>query len=135
MRCESEFQLFDHSRIHLDYPLSCIHCRCLFRNVEDFNSHKLTECKHSTNFQKYTCTACRCSFVNKKTFQTHLLMNHGVKLYNNWYGCKLCHEMYEQKKMLYHHYRHDHTDLNCPWKIKKKEELETASYDQVINAI
>lgn len=126
-RLESEFQLFEHTQTHLDHPLSCILCHCTFRNVEDYNSHKLTDCKQISkdnlcNFEKYVCTICHTSFSNKKTFQSHLLLSHGTKLYNNWYGCKLCHQMFEQKKMLYHHYKHVHSDSKCPWEIKKKRD-------------
>lgn len=133
-RLESEFQLFEHSQTHLDHPLSCILCHCSFRNVEDYNSHKLTDCKQInkdslSNFEKYVCTTCHTSFSNKKTFQSHLLVSHGTKLYNNWYGCKLCHQMFEQKKMLYHHYKHVHSDSKCPWEIKKKRDsVSTVSF-------
>ncbi|XP_065203762.1 zinc finger protein 93-like [Planococcus citri] len=110
-RLESEFQLFDHSQTHLDYPLSCLLCRCIFRNVEDYNSHKATDCNQ--NRGRYVCRVCHHSFPTKKTFQSHSLDNHGMKLYDNWYGCKLCQEMFEQKKLLYHHYKEAHSEMKC----------------------
>lgn len=114
-RLESEFQLFDHSQTHLDYPISCLFCRCVFRNVEDYNSHKSADCGQDNELpqcvQKYVCKVCKSSFSTKKTFQSHSLNNHGMKLYDNWYGCKLCHEMFEQKKSLYHHYKDMHSEL------------------------
>lgn len=133
-RLESEFQLYEHSQTHLDYPLSCIHCRCVFRNYEDYRSHRETDCtrskERSQNVQKYVCTVCQSSFSNKKTFQSHLLDNHGMKLYNNWYGCKLCDEMFEQKKLLYHHYKEAHSEIKCRFEIndsRTADRSETAN--------
>ena len=122
-KLDSETQLFEHSQIHLDYPLSCIHCHCLFRNTEDFTSHRASDCKQSIrdtsqNSEKYHCNVCNNSLPNKKAFQSHLLDNHGMKLYNNWYSCKLCREMFEQKKMLFHHYKQAHSEVN-QWKVKQ----------------
>ncbi len=124
-RVESECQLFEHSRTHLDYPVSCVYCRCTFRSDKDYDGHDVSDCKRQFSkngpgsaLQKYVCTVCHAAFANKKTFQSHLLVSHGTKLYNNWYGCKLCREMFEQKKTLYHHYKHVHSDSKCPWESK-----------------
>lgn len=116
-KLDSVSELFEHSQTHLDYPLSCLHCRCLFRNSGDFDSHEAFDCKQpskagSQNIEKYRCNVCNGSFINKKAFKSHLLDNHGMKLYNNWYSCKLCREMFEQKKMLFHHYKLAHSEFN-----------------------
>ena len=131
-RLDSENQLFEHSQTHLDYPSCCLHCRCLFRSSEDFDSHIAADCRQSNkdgsqNVEKYRCNVCNDSFANKKAFQSHLLDNHGMKLYNNWYSCKLCREMFEQKKMLFHHYKQAHSEMNHQWEAKQKEKNATNS--------